>query len=83
MPLFIVTVKLPRNKDHDPNNKVTGVCPLPGHGPYTPLLCTDVTGQHHTEVVDAGDVEEILDFYSKGTHITRIEAVPSIFILNM
>lgn len=28
--IVVVTVKLPRNPEHDPRDKVTGVCPVAG-----------------------------------------------------
>jgi hypothetical protein len=73
MKFFIVTVKLPRNPDHNPRSKVTGKCPTNG------IDCTDVTGEHHSFLVSAEDdvihVEEIRDFYTQNYHVTRVEEV--------
>lgn len=65
---FMVTVKLPRNPNHDPKNKVTGKCPM-GDG-----ICTDVTGEHHTILVQGTTMDWINDYFA-GRHITRIEEV--------
>jgi len=63
--LRLVTIKLPRNPDHDPHNKVTGTCPAG--------ICTDATGEHHTLVaLGDEDVEELRALYG---HITRIEYI--------
>lgn len=63
----LVTVKLPKNPEHDPRNKKTGLCPV------SPT-CTDVTGEHHTVVArSAAEVEELREKFG---HITRIERVP-------
>lgn len=61
----IVTVKLPRNRDHDPHNKKQGTCPVFGG------MCSDVTGEHHSGLVD----EAMLDSLTKRFHVTRVEAV--------
>ena len=68
---YIVTVKLPRNPDHDPQNKVTGACPATGE------FCTDVTGQHHSFRVVADGEEHVrkITRLSGFKHITRIEAI--------
>jgi len=66
---WLVTIKLPRPSDHDSSRKKTGRCPLPGGG-----VCTDVTGKHHTALVDAGSAEEAGALFSSW-HITRIEEV--------
>lgn len=68
---YIVTVKLPKNPLHDPNNKVTGKCPIDGS------TCTDVTGAHHSVLVRnmlSTDLVRI-DFEALGLHVTRIEQV--------
>lgn len=62
---YLVTIKLPRNPDHDPKNKVTGICPV------TKSHCTDVTGEHHT-FIETGKVVQIEEKY-KDYRITRIE----------
>ena len=71
MAMYIVTVKLARNPGHDPHNKKIGICPVSG------LLCTDVTGEHHSYVVVVSESEQAIeDAHNKGfTHITRIERV--------
>ena len=61
----LVTIKLPKNPDHDPQNKITGPCPVS-------LFCTDVTGEHHT-VLAYGDKD--LEVLKSLYHITRIESV--------
>lgn len=69
---FIVTVKLPRNPDHDPQNKKAGTCPaMKGY-------CTDVTGEHHSFVIEASSVESAKVFVINGMgfkHVTRIESL--------
>ena len=65
MPNFIVTVKIERDLNHDPKNKQTGHCPISS-------LCTDVTGQHHSYIVQAKSPDEIREKL-KADHITRIE----------
>jgi hypothetical protein len=69
---YIVTLKLARNvfRPHDPANKVTGPCPLSGHE------CTDLTGVHHSVVVDAQTAADArVHFTSQGIHVTRVEAL--------
>lgn len=61
----LVTVKLPRNPQHDPHNKITAPCPVSPN-------CTDSTGEHHTLLVES---EEILAELTAKFHITRIEDV--------
>jgi hypothetical protein len=74
MRIFLITVKLPKNPEHDPKNKVTGKCPL-----STNSECTDVTGQHHTIMnqvnnhVTADMIKE--SWTNNGMHVTRIEEV--------
>lgn len=64
--MYVVTVKLPRDPNHDPRNKKTGKCPVSEH-------CTDVTGQHHSfVVVGDADLEWAKETYE---HITRVERV--------
>lgn len=67
---FLITVKLPKNPEHNPRDKKTGLCPVSG------LTCTDVTGAHHTIVRDHVGLtaEEVRDFYH-GYHVTRVEEV--------
>lgn len=63
--IFLVTVKVPRNPDHDPANKIEGQCPV---NPNT--RCSDVTGQHHTVI--AGTQERV-DAIAACFHVTRVE----------
>lgn len=65
--MYLVTVKLPKNHNHDPHNKVTGQCPVSG------FLCTDVTGEHHTFPSYLASIEECQEYWSKEYHVTRIE----------
>jgi hypothetical protein len=70
---LIVTVKLPKNPDHNPHNKVTGPCPLDAS---RRKICTDVTGEHHSELVYLSSIEEAMRLYKEnGFHVTRIEEV--------
>lgn len=72
---FLITVKLPKNPDHDPRNKVTGPCPV---DMTRGRICTDVTGEHHTVLVAAPDLEaarRTMLLLKPGIHITRIEEV--------
>ena len=69
--LYIVTVKLPKNKGHDPRNKKTGACPLDADA-----LCTDVTGEHHTILVDSPySYKRVEEQLKEKYHVTRIEDV--------
>ena len=65
---ILVTVKLPRNPNHDPHNKKSGPCPVSG------LPCTDVTGQHHTYLAEGSSIDAIVnEAKRKWVHITRLE----------
>jgi hypothetical protein len=71
MSFFLVTVRLPKNPEHNPRDKKTGPCPVNGKP------CTDVTGEHHTFLADltvneAGDVRAV---YEGIYHVTRVETV--------
>ena len=66
---YIVTIKLPRNPNHDPHNKVTGTCPASLDGE----TCTDVTGEHHSLLVR--DQEAMDVWLNSGVHVTRVEQV--------
>jgi len=70
---YIVTIKVPNDKDHDPKNKQTGNC-------IVSSKCTDKTGAHHSYLVEAPSIDEI-----KGKlvnkHITRIEKVEGRLVL--
>lgn len=66
---FIVTVKLPKNPEHDPKNKVTGSCEYSEY-------CTDVTGEHHSLITKGMTEDQIRrHFANEGIHVTRIEQV--------
>jgi len=67
--MFIVTIKLPRNPDHDPHNKKSGNCLVSNN-------CTDVTGEHHS-YLDQDVSEERLRARAseRFKHITRTEEV--------
>ena len=70
MSSFLVTVKLDKHGGHDPANKIEGVCPLSGG------FCSDVTGRHHTMMVEAQDASIArLAFRIFGFHVTRVEEV--------
>lgn len=72
MAKYLVTVKLPKNPEHNPRDKKTGPCPVNG------LPCTDVTGEHHTVLVKLDDVdaEGVREIYQAVyTHVTRVETV--------
>jgi hypothetical protein len=64
---WVVTVKLDKNPEHDPQNKKTGKCPFSAH-------CTDVTGQHHSYLTSGYTEEEVRALWQQ-YHITRIERV--------
>lgn len=68
--MYLVTVKLDRNPDHDPHNKVTGWCPI-----QPDKVCTDVTGQHHTIFVEAETLSDVRKMYENLYHVTRIESM--------
>jgi hypothetical protein len=67
---YIVTIKLPRMKDHDPSNKKTGPCPV-SHAP-----CDDVTGQHHSFLFETErDIDYVRANWDITYHVTRVEEV--------
>lgn len=67
--MYLVTVTVPGTVGHDPKNKVTGPCPVSGE------TCTDITGKHHTFLVESSlDRESVREAYEfKYGHVTRIE----------
>lgn len=71
MAVFLVTVRLPKNPEHNPRDKKTGACPVNGK------LCTDVTGEHHTFLteLDEGSAEDVREIYQGIYHVTRVETV--------
>ena len=64
--LRIVTIKLPKNPQHDPHHKIAGPCPVSD-------WCTDSTGEHHTTLVKTD--AEVAALREQFGHITRIEDV--------
>lgn len=62
---YLVTIKLPKNPDHNPHDKKLGRCEV------SPL-CSDSTGEHHT-VLAHGNLE--VDALRRSYHITRVEEV--------
>ena len=70
MTQYIVTIKKPRHVEHDPKNKITGSCGFCRR-------CTDLTGQHHSFLVEADSEQTIRDTLTD-IHITRIESVDSV-----
>ena len=62
---YLVTIKLPRNPDHNPRDKKTGPCP-------TSTECTDSTGEHHTFLLETDRLFMALARYE---HVTRVERV--------
>lgn len=61
--VFLVTVKLPKDPNHDPDNKVIGKC-INGR-------CTDSTGEYHTLLFMTP--EGVADVENTGVHVTRVE----------
>ena len=74
---YLVTVKLARNPEHDPHNKITGKCPVDpwGWGMDKDRICTDVTGQHHTFLAEGASVDDVYQMYARRHLITRIEEI--------
>lgn len=75
---FLVTVRLPKNPEHNPRDKKIGPCPVNGKP------CTDVTGEHHTFLADLDghtlhgedvDAEGVREIYQGLYHVTRVETV--------
>lgn len=66
MTQLLVTIKLPKNPNHNPHSKVTGPCPVS-------RVCTDSTGEHHTVLV--GNDAEVEELRKRFGHITRVEKV--------
>lgn len=77
IPLYLVTVKLPKNPDHNPHDKKTGVCPA------SQQVCTDATGEHHTVVVSSTWGLEAVTEACKTQfgHVTRVEVANHFFDL--
>ena len=71
MTQFLVTIKYPKNINHDSKNKKTGTCPANPHG-----MCSDVTGEHHTLLWEGDSLAEAeTHFRGMGLHVTRVEEV--------
>lgn len=69
--LFMVTVKQPRDPEHNPHHKKTGRCTAIGSAGAT---CTDTTGQHHTVLVRAITLDLVRKWAAeRWEHVTRIE----------
>lgn len=68
MNMFIVTIKVEKNPNHNPRAKVTAVCPVSS-------TCTDSTGEHHSVLMEAESAEDARErvFKSAGVHVTRVE----------
>lgn len=66
---YLVTLKLPSNPEHDPHNKKSGPCPLTGKA------CTDITGVHHTTIMNAETLGEAMRIAKDNMPypVTRIE----------
>lgn len=72
----IVTVKLPRNPNHNPRNKQRGICPLFKDKGTFGAYCTDTTGEHHSVLIQGDYISKIREEAEKKYgHITRIEEV--------
>ena len=71
MSQWIVTVNLHRKMRHDPKHKQLGVCPIPG----SQMRCTDITGEHHSFIVEANSITEAREKVNPSLWITRIEEV--------
>lgn len=71
MATFLITVKLPKNPEHNPREKKTGPCPV------SDLPCTDVTGEHHTFISDfpGATADEVRIHFADQYHVTRVESV--------
>jgi len=70
--LYLVTVKIHKNPEHNPRNKRFGPCPVNGEP------CTDTTGEHHTILVRSADGVDLVTKKArqKYGHVTRVESVP-------
>lgn len=71
---YLVTVKLPKNPEHDPRNKRVAACPA-NKGPGRAAVCTDHTGEHHTILVRSTRSSEAVALWAREHygHVTRIE----------
>jgi len=67
----IVTVKLYRpSVKHNPRRKLSGRCPIQS------VLCTDITGSHHSYIETGETLKEIkVKAITKWGHVTRVEVM--------
>jgi len=66
----IVTVKLERNPNHNPQRKEIGLCPVTGK------ICTDKTGQHHSYIDEGTSLFDIeTRAITRYKNVTRIEVI--------
>lgn len=78
---FLITVKLAKNPDHNPQKKVTANCPLDSDHE-----CTDSTGEHHTFLFQrdgfwtADAIKLLWENRHPGVHVTRVESVVGVSI---
>jgi hypothetical protein len=68
--MFIVTVKLKKNPEHNPHDKKLDVCPIESG---QDLACTDSTGEHHSFLTLGSDVESVRTHWANSYHVTRVE----------
>lgn len=69
----VVTIRMKRQPNHNPQNKKVGVCPFSA-------TCTDVTGEHHSGLFEAATGEQIVSqAYARAAlynaHVTRVEFI--------
>jgi len=67
MKLYIVTIKVKHGLSHNPRNKITGGCPQ-----LWGSECSDVTGEHHSFIHIAEDIDSVKKQLNH-LRITRIE----------
>ena len=75
----VVTIKLEKNSKHNPKMKRDGECPLTALIPLMKSYCSDITGQHHSVLIEAQSLSRIAQkaraLFGEDVHITRIEQV--------
>jgi len=74
----IVTIKLLKNNNHNPKDKKSGKC---GLHLASNSECTDVTGEHHSCVMEGDSIKEIKERAKILGHVTRIEQIHNVIIL--
>jgi len=63
----IVTFRFEKNLKHNPKKKKEGICKVG-------LYCSDITGEHHSCIIEGKNKEEIKEKARKiCNHITRLE----------